>query len=82
MTFLEALKTGKPMRRKSQVIKTTGYDHLGWRWLGRTHSPLGLGTAIVSSYVAPSMTAWLLMDTGAPCPMERADYLADDWEVM
>jgi hypothetical protein len=66
MTFLEALKTGKPMRQKA-----VGLNENHWLWLGSTDSRLGL-----------TRPCWRSMETGEIVTFARYEYLADDWEVL
>lgn len=68
MTFLEALKTGRPIRRNrgcSAAYITGPWIILGERWvLGQRRDP------------------WLRIDTGEEITLASWDYLADDWAVM
>lgn len=76
MTFLEALKTGRPMRRDD-----TNYEK-PWLFLGYEHT-LPLGTfEIITSTVTTSGHRWRDIQNGNPTGLSKEDYLADDWEVM
>ena len=77
MTFLDALATGLPMRRRAEMeldsVKQTaelcGADLAGWLYLKHYSEAQGL-------------SPWMILDNGVPVTLMRDDYEADDWEVM
>lgn len=67
MTFIEALKTGRPMRRKSMSASWNG----PWLVLGYDGPNETVGTP-----------RWREMDSGKAIGLRRYEYTAEDWEVM
>lgn len=67
MTFIEALKTGRPMRRKSNTITFSE----PWLYLGLE----GDGVSI-------PVPCWREIKTGVATGLHAYDYIAEDWEVM
>lgn len=67
MTFLEALKTRRPMRRTSDFSCDPPWLHLGNSCSGLT---------------GRSKPQWRRIDTGAEVGLHIWDYEADDWEVL
>jgi hypothetical protein len=66
MTFLEALKTGRPMRRRPPP--SLGYGPwivIGDTWRG-----------------SEQWHPWIRIDNGKEITLASWDYLAEDWEVM
>ncbi len=66
MTFIDALKTGRPMRRKSPV---TTYSY-PWLYLGK------------SDKTPYSRACWREVETGQLAGLSSSEYIAEDWEVM
>ena len=66
MTFVEAIKTGRPMRRRHVTFSLDLWLALGYEGANST-----TGTP-----------RWREVATGRPSGLRSADYLADDWEVM
>lgn len=66
MTFLEALKTGRPMRRKTSLNWSNPWLTLGYNGPNDT-----CGTP-----------QWREIASGQAVGLHRYDYTADDWEVM
>jgi hypothetical protein len=79
MNFLDALRSGRPMRRAS--------------WT--KHPPVaakqeeGARLLVESLWVYPRLliendreSAWLSLSNGQPMALRRHDYLAEDWEPM
>lgn len=67
MTFIEALKSGRPMRRKSG----TGIFTRPWVYLGED-----------TTSSIDNRPVWRRIDTGELIGLHSYDYAADDWEVM
>jgi hypothetical protein len=79
MTFLDALRANRPIRRTKRhtSIDTIDGKHEWfitgpWIWIGNIPRPPG-------EYDGDP---WLRLDTGARVTLTREDYLAEDWEPM
>ncbi len=73
MTFLEAIKHRKPMRR-------TEYLSVRWVYLGHETEPRESDLAcLIGGYDRPQ---WLYIATGKKAGLSFDDYMADDWEVL
>ena len=70
MSFLEALRARRPMRRRRLPDGLTG------PWISQVLLPRE--DRPQSHFAEP----WVRADTGAHLTLSREDYLADDWEVQ
>jgi hypothetical protein len=66
VTFLEAVKQGRPIRRQPSEPHFAG----PWICIGEKQSLAGL------------RHPWIRLDTGDEVTLAAFDYLADDWKVM
>lgn len=71
MTFLEALRTGLPMRRQG---------NLSTPWLALGHEKALVKE--IPGWREISIPRWREISTGVPVGLHSWDYMADDWEVM
>lgn len=79
LTFIDALKRERPMRRarKHWIDDASGRrewrDRGPWIWIGEAGRDYTNNCAD---------TPWIRLDNGNRLTLCREDYLADDWEVM
>lgn len=66
MTFLEALGSGRPMRRKSTTMMTPEWLALGYE---------GANDVV-------GMPCWRQIRSGIKTGLRRTDYEAADWEIL
>lgn len=73
LTFLEALKTGKPMRR----------GMMPWIWLGAERENVEATYGVLMTYPPYyDRLQWRSIHTGKPYGLSVEDYTANDWTVM